>query len=73
MVEGTLQIVGEVVHVIVTRCYNISKMLYKLALPFRDDINLPAFPRSDEMKTPTPPSYIGKPVEKIIPDARNFH
>ena len=30
MVEGKLQVEGEVIHVIVQRCFNISKLLRKL-------------------------------------------
>jgi error-prone DNA polymerase len=72
MVEGTLQIEEEVVHVIATRCFDISKMLYRMLLPGKQHISLPALARSDEMKNPKPPSY-EKPAEKMIPDARNFH
>jgi hypothetical protein len=43
-----------------------------MLLPGKQNISLPAFPRSDEMKNPKLPSY-EKPAEKMIPDARNFH
>ena len=33
MVEGRLQVEGEVIHVIVSRCYNLSKMLSQLTRP----------------------------------------
>ncbi len=65
MVEGTLQVEGQVVHVIVQRCFDISNMLRQLA----SAINLPAISRGDEMKNPKSPGR----QEKIIPDARNFH
>jgi error-prone DNA polymerase len=72
MVEGKLQIEGEVVHVIVTRCFDVSKMLYKLAHPHKNNISLPALTRADEMKNPKPPVYKEKLAEQMIPEARNF-
>jgi error-prone DNA polymerase len=72
MVEGVLQIEGEVVHVIVKRCFDISKMLYRMLLPGKEQINMPALARSDEMKNPKPPGKQEKVVEKLIPEARNF-
>jgi error-prone DNA polymerase len=71
-VEGVLQIEGEVVHVIVKRCFDISKMLYRMLLPGKEQINMPALARSDEMKNPKPPGKQEKVVEKLIPEARNF-
>jgi len=76
MVEGTLQIEGEVVHVIVQRCHNFSKLLRGLTP--RQDENLPvltlAYP--DEKSIPSNPdkrSQMRKPEEeKVIPGARNF-
>lgn len=72
MVEGTLQIEGQVIHVIVNRCYDISKMLYRMLLPETNKIDLPALPKSDEVKNPKPPDKLNQSKEKIIPDARNF-
>jgi error-prone DNA polymerase len=73
MVEGVLQIEGEVVHVIATRCFDISKMLYRMLLPGKQNIILPTLARSDEMTNPKPPNKHEKPAVKMIPDARNFH
>jgi error-prone DNA polymerase len=73
MVEGMLQIEGEVVHIIVHRCFDISKMLYRMLMPYKENVSLPNFPNNDEMKNPKPPAYKEKPVEKIIPEGRNFH
>lgn len=51
MVEGKLQKEGEVVHVIVRRCYNYSKLLGKLTALGQDDLAL-SMSRSDEKSSP---------------------
>lgn len=75
MVEGKLQIEGEVIHVIVKRCYNYSKLLRKLTVKKHDPPVLTlAFP--DE--TSIPPAVNRKTQkreiiqEKVFPGARNF-
>jgi error-prone DNA polymerase len=76
LVEGKLQVEGEVIHVIVKTCYDISKMLRKLT---PNKVNIPevqtlAFP--DE--TSLPPGLNKRsqvrerPGEDAIPGARNF-
>lgn len=54
MVEGKLQIEGEVIHVIVKRCFNLTKLLRGLT-PAEDE-NLPVLTlsRSDETTPPAP-------------------
>jgi error-prone DNA polymerase len=54
MVEGKLQIEGEVIHVIVKRCFNLTKLLRGLT-PANDE-NLPVLTlsRSDETTSPAP-------------------
>ncbi|MDB5018448.1 MAG: error-prone polymerase [Mucilaginibacter sp.] len=54
MVEGKLQIEGEVIHVIVKRCFNLTKLLRGLT-PAEDE-NLPVLTlsRSDETTPPVP-------------------
>lgn len=76
MVEGKLQIEGEVIHVIVQRCHNFSRLLqtltsssYKnipvLTLAFPDETSVPSNPdRRPPAKSST--------EENVIPGARNF-
>ena len=60
MVEGKLQIEGEVIHIIAQRCYNFSKLLRKLSGSQDDTALSLQFPdeRIDE--------------EKVMPAGRNF-
>ncbi|CAN5699324.1 error-prone DNA polymerase [soil metagenome] len=48
MVEGKLQREGEVVHVIVQRCFDLTKMLRKLTATDKDDLPLLTLSRADE-------------------------
>jgi error-prone DNA polymerase len=66
MVEGKLQIEGEVIHVIVQRCYNFSKLLRKLVVYKDDEISMAPLSRADERSSPIPPKG------KVFPEARNF-
>ncbi|HEY8960034.1 error-prone DNA polymerase, partial [Chitinophaga sp.] len=60
MVEGTLQREGEVVHVIVTRCYDLSKLLRQL---------LPSKAAGMAMQ---PPSKTEEIAATLFSEARNF-
>jgi len=55
MVEGVLQKEGEVIHVVVKRCFNLTKMLGGLAAA-NDDIPVLTLSRADE-KSAQQPSY----------------
>ena len=76
MVEGKLQIEGEVIHVIVRKCYDLSKLLRHLtpANNKTPDVQTLAFP--DE--TSIPPGLNKKTQvrervnENVIPGGRNF-
>ena len=75
MVEGKLQVEGEVIHVVVQRCHNFSKLLRHLT-PSEDE-NLPVLTlaRPDEKSDPLPDKRTeGKnmPQEKIFYGGRNF-
>ncbi len=77
MAEGKLQIEGEVIHVIVKRCYDISKLLSHLT-PSRDE-NVPVLTlaRPDEISIPTHAQNKRSQVreggnEKVFPGGRNF-
>ncbi len=52
MVEGQLQREGEVIHVIVKRCYNFSKLLRQLTQSKGEDVSLKPLSRSDETTSP---------------------
>jgi error-prone DNA polymerase len=73
MVEGKLQKEGEVIHVIVRRCYNYSKLLNKLTSSREEDLSL-SMSRADETSSP----FLEKKPErdvvqgKIFPEGRNF-
>jgi error-prone DNA polymerase len=75
MVEGKLQIEGEVIHVIVKTCYNFSKLLRHLTASYKDPPVLTlAYP--DEKSIPSGLDKRSQPKEanqkRIFPEARNF-
>ena len=76
MVEGVLQVEEEVIHVIVSRCYDLSKMLRHLTASNDEQLPLLTLSRADEKSLP-PGLNKKAPVsesrqEKIFPEARNF-
>ena len=76
MVEGKLQIEGEVIHVIVTRCYDFSKLLRRLTTAPHDNPSVLILPRPHEKTIPPSQQIINRPGEVkqeiIFPVARNF-
>ncbi|HET9486314.1 MAG TPA: hypothetical protein VFO54_02725, partial [Chryseosolibacter sp.] len=75
MVEGQLQKEGEVVHVIVRRCFNFSRLLGKLTATKNADLPLTPLFRSDETSSPFMENRIqdGEIAQgKIFPEGRNF-
>ena len=71
MVEGKLQIEGEVVHVIVQRCFNLSKLLRRV-VSVREDRPLATMSRADEKSAPIAGQERGVLQKKIFPEGRNF-
>jgi error-prone DNA polymerase len=71
MVDGKLQREGDVIHVVVSKCHNFSRLLRDLTP--RQDHELPVlFSRADE-KTFTPDSRSKPPPgEEHFPGARDF-
>lgn len=72
MVEGKLQIEGEVIHVIVKRCFNISRMLGQLG-PQANEVGTRS--RSDETTSKGPDTRDRSQKEinpAIFPEGRNF-
>jgi error-prone DNA polymerase len=52
MVEGKLQVEGEVIHVIVQRCFNLTKLLRQLTSQQTEDLQLLTLARGDETSIP---------------------
>jgi error-prone DNA polymerase len=76
MVEGKLQREGEVIHVIVRRCFNISRLLQRL-VPFEnDEYAVGNLARSDETSSRGPDtrdkSQKASFQTTIFPEGRNF-
>lgn len=74
MVEGQLQREGEVIHVVVNRCHNFSRLLQKLTVP-KEPPALALLSRSDETTSP----FLKKTKKEIditqgniFPEGRNF-
>jgi error-prone DNA polymerase len=77
MVEGKLQREGEVIHVIVRRCYNFSKLLGQLTALREEGLSLTPLSRSDEKISNPDTRGKGQARNKIVqgkifPEGRNF-
>ncbi|WP_118975758.1 error-prone DNA polymerase [Taibaiella koreensis] len=77
MVEGQLQREGEVTHVMVHRCYNLSGLLSRLSETHTEDPLVPTLARADERGEDRPDPRQKKPVQKAVqmdmfPGGRNF-
>ncbi len=70
MAEGTVQIEGEVVHVIVNAGYDLSKLLRSLTIGGNEDLPLLTLSRADE-KVPLGDKRVGG-EKKVFGGARNF-
>jgi error-prone DNA polymerase len=76
MVEGKLQREGDVVHVIVRRCFDLSKLLRGLTPTNQENLPLLTLSRGDE-KNPFPAENKRTQVREntqadAFPKARNF-
>jgi len=76
MVEGKLQIEGEVIHVIVSACYDLSKLLQHLAISKDHDPPVLTLSRADQTPSgiyPHQKKQIEKTIQQeIFPRGRNF-
>lgn len=54
MVEGKLQIEGQVIHVIVHKCYNLNKLLSSITKLHDENVPVLTLSRSDETTSPAP-------------------
>jgi error-prone DNA polymerase len=73
MVEGKLQREGEVIHVIVRRCYDFSRLLKVLMTG--EELSVKPMSRADETTNPHPSQKHTEPEVvqgKIFPEGRNF-
>lgn len=72
MAEGHLQREGEVIHVIVKKCYNFNRLLGRLTDKSQGELEL-KLSRSDEKTSPELTKKEKEIVQtKIFPDGRNF-
>jgi error-prone DNA polymerase len=76
MVEGKLQVEGEVIHVIVKRCHNMNKLLNRLVHYRDENASLTATSRADEKTDPHPPKRVMQKKDgvqgEIFGEGRNF-
>ena len=76
MVEGKLQIEGEVIHVIVNSCYDLSKLLQQLTSSKEEDLPLLTLSRADQTPSavyPIQKTQGQKMIQaEIFPKGRNF-
>lgn len=76
MVEGRVQREGEVIHVVVKRCFNYSGLLQKLTVLKEDTLSVKPLSRSDETtgRGADPREPMGQKVVQgeIFPEGRNF-
>jgi len=76
MVEGKLQVEREVIHVVVKKCYDISKMLRKLVPASGADPQVLTLAKPDETSIPVGQNkrtqIRSREGEKVIPGARDF-
>jgi error-prone DNA polymerase len=76
MVEGKLQIEGEVIHVVVQRCYNFSSLLRSLTPAHNENLPLLTLAYSDEKSVPPGVNKRSQvremKQEKIFYGGRNF-
>ncbi|MCJ8209750.1 error-prone DNA polymerase [Mucilaginibacter sp. RS28] len=73
MVEGKLQIEGIVVHVVVSRCYNMNPLLKKLTFIEQEDVPLLSLSRSDETTMPPVEDQRSSIKKEVFYKGRNFH
>jgi error-prone DNA polymerase len=73
MVEGHLQVQGEVVHVIVKQCHDFSKLLRKLTLTNNQNFSDPFSDRASILSRQNKRSQVREDSQKkLFPEARNF-
>jgi error-prone DNA polymerase len=71
MVEGKLQVEGEVIHVVAARCFNMNFLLSKLTAAQTADLPILSLSRADETTNPVPDPR-GQSQTNIFHKGRNF-
>ncbi|WP_158826446.1 error-prone DNA polymerase [Mucilaginibacter lacusdianchii] len=71
MVDGHVQVAGEVIHVVVKQCYNMNKLLSKLTEPAQPNSPQFTFPH-DEQNSPPPQQQRGAVKKEVFYKGRNF-
>lgn len=71
MVEGKVQIEGEVIHVVVHRCYNQSALFHKM--PDSTKTIRPSVDQNGELTGSNSGKAAHESFKKILPGGRNFH
>ena len=76
MAEGNLQVEGEVIHVIVTQCFDVSKLLRPFTKSDGEQQSLLTVSRSDKKPDPPPPNANKQRQEsrqqKTLPRRKKF-
>jgi error-prone DNA polymerase len=74
MVEGQVQKEGEVIHVVVNKCHNFTRLLGKLTATMETELIIKPMSRSDETSSPFPDKAHSSPgvQANIFHDGRNF-
>ncbi|RCH56886.1 error-prone DNA polymerase [Mucilaginibacter hurinus] len=75
MAEGKLQVEGEVIHVVVRRCFNLGDLLRGLTAAQSDDLPLLSLARADETSlpsTPDPRQASAQSAAGVFHKGRNF-
>jgi error-prone DNA polymerase len=72
MVEGKMQREGEVIHVVVKRCYDMTKLLRSLTTSPNEELPLLTLARADETSKAIPNERNTPKVAGIFPKGRNF-
>jgi len=71
MVEGKLQVEGEVIHVVAARCFNMNFLLGRLTTVHSDQLPAMSLSRADETTMPVP-DHRGSPKTEVFYKGRNF-
>jgi len=72
MVEGKLQIEGEVIHVIVQQCFNLTRLLRNLTVVEEEDLPILTLARGDETSIPAH-AQVKKTQSQTIIQQEIFH
>jgi error-prone DNA polymerase len=76
LAEGKVQIEGEVIHLVVRRCFNLSGLLSKLTTVGNEDLPVLSLARGDETTKPVPDErntpIDKKPKKEVFYKGRNF-